>query len=151
MTIRSNVVGNIFFRAVLLVYSSCPDHPITTVVTPIIVNLDRAARHSTYWLDPDLYITLQMFLLFTQCERLCVSLYLHMCERERETVRADVSICPAVGIQVLQAPAAITDLGLLMLFISSRPFASSCSTLPSNIPHTPLELRERPVARQGTG
>lgn len=94
MTIRSNVVGNIFFRAVLLVYSSCPDHPITTVVTPIIVNLDRAARHSTYWLDPDLYITLQMFLLFTQCERLCVSLFLHMCERERE--RQFVQMCPSV-------------------------------------------------------
>lgn len=25
-----------------------------------------------------------------------------------------------------------------------------CSALQSNIPHTPLELRERPVARQGT-
>lgn len=57
---------------------------------------------------------------------------------------------PAVGIQVLRAPGAITDLSLLMLFISSRLFASGCSALRSNIPHTPLELRERPAARQGT-
>lgn len=36
-------------------------------------------------------------------------------------------------------------------FLSSvRLWLPRCSTLQSNIPHTPLELRERPAARQGT-
>lgn len=54
-----------------------------------------------------------------------------------------------MGLQVLYGPGAITDSSLSMLFISSHP-PPSCSALQSNIPHTPLELRERPAVRQGT-
>lgn len=91
-------------------------------------------------LAPDLHIVWQMFALLV-----CVCMTVTVCA----CVHARVPAHPDVGIQVLQAPGAITDLSLLMLFISSRLFASGRSALQSNIPHTPLELRERPVARQG--
>lgn len=68
-------------------------------------------------LAPDLRIVWQMFSLAFVCVGECVCVW--ACVNAYELGH------PAVGIQVLQAPGAITDLSLLMLFISSRLFASS--------------------------
>lgn len=68
-------------------------------------------------LAPDLRIVWQMFSLAFVCAGECVCV--------RACVNAHELVHPVVGIQVLQAPGAITDLSLLMLFISFRLFASS--------------------------
>lgn len=104
-------------------------------------------------LAPDLHIVWQMFSMLVGvymiyvCDNVRVYSVLYACTRAGWSTHP--SIHPAVGIQVAQAPGATTDLGLLMLLISSRLFACGCSALRLHIPHTPLELRERPAARQG--
>lgn len=55
------------------------------------------------------------------------------------------------SVQVCLAPEAIPEPSLLISFISSCLFACGCSSSPqSSIPHTLLELRERPVVRPKT-
>lgn len=74
-------------------------------------------------LSPDLHVVWQMF-------SLCVLVHLY------------VLVDLAVGLQVLLFINVVH-------FLSVRLQPPGHSSLQSNIPHTPEELRERPVAKQG--
>lgn len=94
-------------------------------------------------LAPDLHIVWQMFSLLV-CVQECV------CARLCACMCAGPSYCGHPGASSTRSHNRPEFINVVHFLSSVRLQPPGCSAPRSNIPHTPLELRERPVARQGT-